>query len=115
MAVKHTILFKKIAASFLLLMLFAVTAIKVLHFHSSGIVSAKNVQPGENSFSDYTKSVADTKCFICDYKLTKDADENFALFYIIHPVEFNNPSTKPCVFIIQSTNAVFETRGPPSA
>jgi hypothetical protein len=114
LAIKNTIWLKKIAASFLLLLLFATTAVKILHFHSSNTVSARKAQLEKTSFSHYAESVADTKCFICDYELTKDADASHSISYIIYLAEFNSAITKSYAFTLQSINAVFETRGPPS-
>jgi hypothetical protein len=113
-ATKNTICIKKITASFLLLLLFAATAIKVLHFHSSSAVSAGKTQLEKTNFSHYAEPAADSKCFICDYQLTKDADAGYSVSYIIYPAEFNGATTKPCAFTLQSINAAFQTRGPPS-
>jgi hypothetical protein len=113
-AIKKTIWFKKITASFLLLLLFAATALKVLHFHSSGTASVTKTQIQKSGFSNYSESVSDTKCFICNYQLTKEADDCHATSYTIYPVEFANATKKYYTFTLQSINAVFETRGPPS-
>jgi hypothetical protein len=114
LALWDTIWFKKIAASFLLLLLFAVTALKVFHSHSYSAVSSKKIQIEKSGFLNYSEPVSDTKCFICDYQLTKDADASHSISYIIYPAEFNSAITKLYAFTLQSINAAFQTRGPPS-
>jgi hypothetical protein len=112
-AIKKTIWFKKITASFLLLLLFAATALKVLHFHSSGTASVTKIQIQKSGFSKYPESVKDIKCFICDYQLIKDTDTGNSLSYIFYPAEFNKATAGYYTFTPQHTYSAFNSRGPP--
>jgi len=114
---KHTIWFKKITAVFLLLVLFAVTVIQVSHSHASP--SPLNKQ--EKSFAKksglpgYYKTISESKCFICEYQLTKDADAAHAIVHVFSPVQYHTTTDTHYSFTFQHTYAYFETRGPPSA
>jgi hypothetical protein len=110
---KKTTWFKKIAAGFLLLMLFTATVLKVLHFHSSSTASVLKIQLQKNSFSKYPESVKDIKCFICDYQLIKDTDTGNFLSYIFYPAEFNKATAASYTFTPQHKCAAFNSRGPP--
>ncbi|MEI9957030.1 MAG: hypothetical protein WDM90_12185 [Ferruginibacter sp.] len=108
-------MFRKISAAFLLLNLIAITAIQVLHTHPSGsIVSQKKTGIEKNAVAGFYKAPADSKCFICDYQLTKDADANYAVFNINVPIVFNDVALITYNFTAQDIQAVFETRGPPA-
>jgi len=113
-AAKSKILFGKISAAFLLLNLLAITAIQVLHTHpSASIITHKKIGIEKNGVAGFYKASADTKCFICDYQLTKDADACYAVFNINVPIAFNDVAAIICQFTAQDKQAVFETRGPP--
>jgi hypothetical protein len=113
-AAKHTILFKKLTASFLLALLFAATVTKVLHLHSYSTVAIKKIQLDKNSFSNHEEPVSETKCLICDYQLTKDADVSHSLPYIIYTALYNNATAQFYAFTSKIIYSVFDTRGPPS-
>jgi len=114
---KHTIQFKKITAIFLLLVLFAVTLIQVTHTHATP--STLNKQ--EKGFAKksrlpvYYRTISESKCFICEYQLTKDADATNAVVHVVSPVQYHTTTDAHYSFTFQHTYAYFETRGPPSA
>jgi hypothetical protein len=110
------IFFKKLTAELLLLLLATVTVIQVSHSHSSTISSSKL----ENSFvkkshlPGYNKSIVESKCFICEYQLTKDVDANCAVLNIVSSIQYQIISAPHYSFTLQSSHSFFETRGPPS-
>jgi hypothetical protein len=114
--IRTTIWFNRIAAGFLLLILAFVTDIQVLHSH-----------PSKNLFSTHTKLLikksglpecntpgAESRCFICDYQLTKDADAHYSSYHLATPLQFYNIVAVSYHFTSLKTAASFETRGPPS-
>ena len=114
MTVNNTILLKKITAFFLCVLLCSITVIQVSHSHTSGTALAGKIHIDKNGSPGYGESTAVTKCFICYYQLTKDADANHSSINITSPVEFNIAAAVSYKFTSQSTYVVFETRGPPS-
>jgi len=111
--VKKTILFKKISAVFLLLQLFGVIVIQISHSHSTSSVSAAKIRIAKSGLTGYNTSVGETKCFICEYQLSKDIDTSLALFQINRPASFCNKPATLYVFTSPGICSVFETRGPP--
>jgi hypothetical protein len=109
---KRKIGLKQITAFFFMLVLFAVTIIQVSHIHSSGLtLLGKNKGPG---FSACEKLTLASSCFICDYQLTKDADNYYEAYLINHTYTLHITAAASYTFTLQSIYPVFETRGPPS-
>ena len=112
---KQTILLKKITASFLLLVLFAVTVIQVSHSHTP----AKAITRHEKSLlkrsilPDYKSAAAESKCFICEYQLTRDADASYFVAVVNAPTQYYITNEANYSFVSQKINSCFETRGPP--
>ena len=99
----------------MLVLLFAVTVVRLSHTHSSNLASSgKNKKVVKLIGTPcYDISTLSNSCFICDYQLTKDTDTSPAEFKIDKPAEFNTFFTVTYLFTLQSLNTVFETRGPP--
>ncbi len=94
-----------------MLLLFAVTIVQVSHIHSSGLgLTGKNKAAG---FSACDKPASGNSCFICDYQLTKDADNDHATYLISSPAALQITAATSYTFTSQSIYPVFETRGPP--
>ena len=115
MSNKHTIQLKKIKASFLLLVLFAVTVIQVSHSHTG---TAGNRQEKvfiqKTGLPAYATSTAESKCFICEYQLAKDADASFFVAAIISSVTFQIKNAAYYTFELQHYHPFSVTRGPPA-
>lgn len=93
-----------------MLILFAIAIVQVSHFHSSGSF-------GKNKTAGYAacdKPSSNGSCFICDYQLTKDADNSYAIYPINRPAAMHITAAASYIFTSQSIYPVFETRGPPS-
>jgi hypothetical protein len=110
---KKNIWLKQITAAFFLLAIIAVTTIQVSHIHLPGLPSAgKQTKPGLSACDNLSSG---SNCFICDYQLTKNADNHFTEFAIDTPALLHNTAIVSYTFTLQSALPVFETRGPPAA
>ena len=96
-------------------MLLLIHSIKLLHTHSRDNSFSNHICSGncfeKNDASDLAKSSSD--CSICNYQLTKDADD------LVYP-EFCNPITEQYSLITRSISfdkfsrpSSLENRGPP--
>jgi hypothetical protein len=95
-----------------MLVLFAVTTVQVSHFHPSGYISPDTTTT--TSFSACDAYTPGGSCFICDYQLTKDADNSLTTAYLIHRnAGLHIAIAAVYTFTSQSIYPVFETRGPP--
>jgi hypothetical protein len=114
--IKRAIWFNRIAAGFLLLILALVTDIQVLHSHVSKNLFAAPSQSlhKKSGLPECNTPGTDSRCFICDYQLTKDADAHYASFTLAAPVQYHSISTVNYFFTPLKSTASFETRGPPS-
>jgi hypothetical protein len=109
----NNIWLKRISAAFFLLAIIAVTTIQVSHIHLPGLPSTgKHTKPGLAACDNISSG---SNCFICDYQLTKNADNSFAVFTFNHPTPLHNTPIVFYTFTSQSIFPVFETRGPPAA
>jgi len=115
--VKNKIWFKKALAAFLLLALFTVTVIQVSHSHAPGFVLAgqKKVSITKDGPAGYYKSSSESKCFICEYQLTKDADDSHFSLNIHCNTAFNSVALITYSFTSSDVYSVFKTRGPPQS
>jgi hypothetical protein len=114
--IRRAIWFNRIAAGFLLLILALVTDIQVLHSHvSNNLFAAPSESLTKKSgLPECNTPGTDSRCFICEYQLTKDADAHYASFTLTVPVQYHSIVTVHYIFTpLTSTNS-FETRGPPS-
>jgi hypothetical protein len=109
---KNKIWVKQITAAFFMLALLAVTIVQVSHSHASGLaLPGKNKAPG---FSTCDNISTNNSCFICDYQLTKEADNSHATNLINRSAALHITAAAGYTFTAQSIYPVFETRGPPS-
>lgn len=109
---KSSLLFRKITAAFLLLVILFITAVKVLHTHSSEITTvAKAKATTHAEFTNCGKALF--ACDVCEYQLAKDAAADFSL----PVVESKNSPLLLNTFFIAATHCAaivfFERRGPP--
>jgi hypothetical protein len=106
----------KCISAILLVVLLLIHSIKLLHRHSSNNSFSNHICSGncfeKNDDSDLAKSSSD--CSICNYQLTKDADD------LVYP-EFCNPITEQSDLITRSVSfhkfshpSSLENRGPPA-
>ncbi|WP_460558637.1 hypothetical protein [Ferruginibacter profundus] len=116
MRVKKVILFKKLTAVLLLLLLAAVTIIQVSHSHASkpSLTQQENILAKKSGLPGYFHSTAESKCFICEYQLAKDADVFAAAIHFIAPFQYHYTANTDYSFTFQNSYSYFETRGPPS-
>jgi hypothetical protein len=113
---KQTILFKKITATFLLLVLFAVTVIQVSHSHvsSNAITRHEKAFLKKSILPEYKSAAAESKCFICEYQLTRDADASYFVAAVNASIQYYLSNAATYSFVSQKINSCFETRGPPA-
>jgi hypothetical protein len=106
---------KKIAASFLLLLLFSITAIQLSHSHAYNTTAQEQKKDfvKKDAGGIYYKALSESKCFICEYQLTKDADISHSLSPLNYPAVFNNSLPVSYFIILSTAHSVFENRGPP--
>jgi type II secretory pathway component PulL len=112
---KQTIWFKKITAVFLLLVLFAVTVIQVSHSHNPAQAFNKQEKSllKKSILPEYKKLATESKCFICEYQLTRDADASYFTSTIKAPVQYYLIAKPVYAFSLQRSISFFESRGPP--
>ena len=113
---KKAIFFKQLIAAFLLLILSVVTIIQVSHTHAS---LASNHGQGKNCIKrsilpGYNTATVESKCFICEYQLTKDVDANFSIIAIVSPLQSLFITETNYSFTFQRISSLVETRGPPA-
>ena len=116
MNLKGTILYKQLTAVFLLLVLFSVTVIQLSHSHASVPSSAtqKKVVIKKSGLPGYYNAAVESRCFICEYQLTRDADNNYAVFNIQSPFQYPVSIAELYSFTYPGICSLIETRGPPS-
>ena len=100
----------------MLLVLFAVTTVQLCHYHPQKklLAAQKENCTKKAGFADVHQAFADNRCFICEYQLTKDADDSHATFNIYCPIEFNSFVAVAYTYACTSVYTAFETRGPPT-
>jgi hypothetical protein len=113
---KKAIFFKQLIAAFLLSVLSVVTVIQVLHSHASASTAReeKRIVKKTGLPGYYKAAVESSKCFICEYQLTKDADANFSIAFPTPPVSRLIVTEAIYSTPFQQVYAFVETRGPPS-
>lgn len=117
MKAKKVIVIKQTTAFVMLLVLLLVNTIQLFHTHTAKQILAVQQKAAEKKISsaeDYFTTTTDTKCFICDYQLTKDADHFFSSFNCNAPVQFDVKEIQAYCFIHSGEYVFFETRGPPA-
>jgi len=107
---------RKAFSAILLVMLLFIHSIKLLHTHPVNIFfadhSCKNASVGINDDSGNANS---SDCSICNYQLSKDADD-LTYFTNDNNVTEQNVFNSPLIsFHKFSFHTAFENRGPPSA
>jgi len=113
---KRPILFKQATAVFLLLMLCLVTVVQVLHSHTSIVTNNKQheIVAKKVGVPAYNKSITESKCFVCEYQLAKDAEVTFDFVNSIAPCSYSDNIAFTYYFTATTTYSFFETRGPPT-
>lgn len=113
----ETRLYRRAGAAILLLLLLFTTAVQISHSHT--LKQPVRVQLKKQTSHPYQQQITvpgtDTKCFVHEYQLTKDADFSCFTFQVAPAVitEVNNTAyisaltAAPCFY--------FENRGPPAA
>ena len=107
---------QKCISAILLVMLLLIHSIKLLHTHSNNN-SFSNLNSSGNCFeknddSGLAKSSAD--CSICNYQLTKDADDLVSPAFFNPVTELQNFNAKIISFHKFSHPSSLENRGPPA-
>ena len=94
----------------------AVTTVQLFHSHPSKklLAAQKESCTKKVGLADVHQAFADTRCFICEYQLTKDADDSSATFNIYCPIEFNSAIAVAYTCTCTNVYTAFETRGPPT-
>ena len=114
---KKVIVFKQATAFAMLLVLLLVNTIQLFHTHTAKQILAVQQKAAEKKITTaghYVTTTTDTKCFICDYQLTKDADHFFSSFHFSLPEKFTVKEIQAYCFIHSGEYVFFETRGPPA-
>ncbi len=111
---KRTIWYKQVTAVLLLLVLFSVTAIQLSHSHTSAAATQKKVVVKKTALPGYYTASAESRCFICEYQLTKDADINHTAFNIDSPFDYPVSIAALYSFTYPGISSSIETRGPPA-
>ncbi|MBS1510198.1 MAG: hypothetical protein JST86_05110 [Bacteroidetes bacterium] len=108
-----SIWFRKNAAGLLLLLLTAITAIQVFHSHpgSNKQQALTLKKSGTNHLYHYN---GESKCFICDYQLTRDADAVTSFYTPQQVIAFSNYSPAFICPVAEGIPAFAESRGPPA-
>lgn len=112
---KNKIWIKKIAAGFLLLLLVSITLVQQSHSHANSAVSQqqkKDLLKKEGAVIHY-KSFSESKCFICEYQLARDADVNRPISPLKYSALFIDTLPVTYFIVLSGTHSVFENRGPP--
>ncbi|MGC4100120.1 hypothetical protein [Ferruginibacter sp.] len=101
------------AISLLLLML-CVHIVQVTHTHTykTGSTPVKTANADQHN-KEYHAAKTDTRCFICEYQLVRDADSFASSFNIEVPLSFISTTPAITASVVQDTYSCFETRGPP--
>lgn len=111
-----TKLYRQIGAALLLLLLTCTTAVQLTHSHTAIQAAGTELkkQPPLTNQQSIATPGADTKCFVHEYQLVKDADFYCAAFhpltaylYAISKAEYSWP-------LITAHRVNFENRGPPA-
>lgn len=111
---KRTILYKQVTAVLLLLILSLVTVIQLSHSHTSVTATQKKTAVKKSSLPGYYTAAAESRCFICEYQLTRDADINHAVFNIDTPVQYSVATAPLYSFTYSGICSFIDTRGPPA-
>jgi hypothetical protein len=111
---KRTIWYKQVTAVLLLLILSSVTAIQFSHSHTSAAATQKKIVVKKSGLPGYYTAAAESRCFICEYQLTRDADINHAVFNIDTPLQYQVFTEALYSFTYPGICSFIETRGPPS-
>lgn len=106
---------RKIAAVFLLLLLFSITAIQLSHSHAYNTTTQQQKKDfvKKDAAGIYYKSLSESKCFICEYQLAKDAYISHSQSPLNYTELFNNSIPLSYFIILSAVYSVFENRGPP--
>ncbi len=113
---KETRLYRGAGAAILLLLLLCTTAVQISHSHT--LKQPAQVQLKKQTPQPYQQQVTvpgtDTKCFVYEYQLTKDADFSCFTFQAAPSVttEVNNTAYIPA--LTAAPCFYFENRGPPA-
>jgi len=114
MLFKRNYINKAISAALLFLLLF-IHSIKLLHKHTGNNSFSNHNCNGncleKNDNSDFAKSSSD--CSICNYQLTKDADDLVCPAFFSPVTERQNFNTRIVSFHKFSDPSSLENRGPP--
>lgn len=110
-------MYRKIAAALLLLCMLLTTVVQLSHSHPGKQAAAIQLKkiPVHKGIENCSVPGTDTKCFLCEYQLAKDADIDHSIFHFAAVCKA--PVTAPALYeyITAVFNTCFETRGPPAA
>jgi hypothetical protein len=112
-----TTLYRQTGAAILLLLLLFTTTVQLTHSHTikqTAAVQLKKQTPQPDQ-QQITVPGADTKCFIHEYQLTKDADFSCNHFQIAAVIINKESASSYNSQILSTTCSYFENRGPPAS
>lgn len=111
-----TKLYRQICAALLLLVLLFTTAVQLTHTHAVKQTAEARVKKSSPQLYEhnFTPPGADTKCFIHEYQLTKDADCSISIFQPVCTSFSIVNSTSLHTQLTTAHCSNFESRGPPA-
>lgn len=114
---KETRLYRGTGAAILLLLLLFTTAVQISHSHT--LKQPAQVQFKKQTPQPYQQQITvpgtDTKCFVYEYQLTKDADFSCFTFQVAPAVITVVNTAAYISALIAAPCFYFENRGPPAA
>jgi hypothetical protein len=110
-----TILYKKAAAAVLLTVLLLTSIVQLTHSHTAKPGIAVQLKKTTTVNEVFAAQNNDANCFICNYKLAKDADNFFPPSIIIITSSFAILNDNYIIHEHSQIFSQFETRGPPSS
>ncbi len=115
MIAKNKIWIRKITAGFFLLLLFSISAIQQSHTHTNNTTAHKLKKDcaKKDAAAVYFKALSESKCFICEYQLTRDVTVSHPVLQLHYAALFNNAVPVNYFIVLSGTHSFFENRGPP--
>ncbi len=111
---RATALYKKAAAALLLVVLLLITFVQLTHSHVTKPSFAEQLKKAVTINETVAIQSNDANCFICDYQLTKDADNFFGCATAAAVNNFLSADDTYIIPALLQDLTHFETRGPPS-
>jgi hypothetical protein len=107
-------LYKKLCAAFLLLCLLLTTFAQLTHTHAAAPPVITKAIKADDGITHYAISMADAKCFLCEYQVACDAD---FLFPALQSAKIFYADVKQLLCteqVLSFINIAVDGRGPPS-